>query len=358
MSNIYHVIMAGGVGSRFWPRSRKTQPKQLLEIMGPETMIRLTVERLKSVSDSEHILIVASKYLCGKIQKIIPEIPRYNYIIEPSGKNTAPAIGLAAVNIYHRDANSVMAVYPADHVILDDEIFAEAVQNGVKMAEAKPSLVTMGITPAFPSTGYGYIQYDPEKKPFNNCIFKIKTFAEKPPKETAKRFLDSGDFLWNSGMFIWQTEIILLAMKTFMPELHESLDAIFDSVSSDKYNIVLDREWELIKPESIDYGILEKAKNVYVLKADFRWSDLGSWKALYDISSKNKNNNVETGEIITIKTSKSLIYSPHRLTAVVGMKNVVVIHLDDAVLVADMNSTESVKKVVEYLEKHNLHEYL
>ena len=358
MDRMYHVIMAGGIGSRFWPRSRKTRPKQLLEIFRSKTMIRLTVDRLKKFSTPDRILIVASEDLCLKIQKVIPEIPHNNFIVEPSGKNTAPAIGLAAVNIYHRDEKSIMGVYPADHMILDDDVFEKAVKTGIEMASTKPSLVTMGITPTYPSTGYGYIQYDSAKKTHVENVHKIKTFAEKPPLDTAKRFLESGNFLWNSGMFIWQTEIILLAMKTFMPELHESLDPVYDSVGTDKYNIVLDREWELIRPESIDYGILEKAKNVYVLKADFRWSDLGSWKALHGISKKNKKNNVETGDIISIKSKDSFIYSPDKLTAVVGMKNVVIINLDDALLVADMDKSESVKKVVDFLSKNNMIEYM
>ncbi len=358
MSNVYHVIMAGGTGSRFWPRSRRDMPKQLLKILGDESMIRITVDRLRRISPPENILIVASAELCRKIRKVIPELPPANYIVEPAGRNTAPAIGLAAVNIYFRDSEAVMGVYPADHVIFDDDKFESALQDAIQMARVKPSLVTMGIMPTYPATGYGYIQFDPDKKTEVDGVYKVITFAEKPPLDTAKKFLESGRFLWNSGMFVWKAEIILLAMKTFMPELHDSLNVIYDVIDTDKYPIVLDREWEIIKPESIDYGVLEKARNVYSLKADFRWSDMGSWKSLYDISPKDKAGNVLVGESIAIDTKRSLIFSPHHLTTVLGLKDVVVINMGDAVLVTSIGKAESVKKVVDYLESHDMISYL
>ncbi|NQU68590.1 MAG: NTP transferase domain-containing protein [Candidatus Marinimicrobia bacterium] len=358
MNETYHVIIAGGTGTRFWPRSRQKNPKQLLKIFGEESMIRLTFNRLREISPSENILVVASEFLCKNIRKHIPEIPQENYIVEPSAKNTAPAIGLAAINVYHRNSESVMCVYPSDHIILDAEKFKKSIEDGIAMALKKPSLVTMGIHPTYPATGYGYIQCDCEKQESEGKIFKVKTFAEKPPLETAKKFLESGNFLWNSGMFIWKTEILLLAMKTFMPELHESLDAIYDAVGTDKYNIVLDREWEIVRPDSIDYGVLEKAKNVYVLKSDFRWSDLGSWKALFDISEKNPQGNVENGEIISVNSKGSYVYSPNRLTAVVGLKDIVVINLEDTLLVASMEYAEEVKEVVRILQKQDMTEYL
>ncbi|MFQ6610120.1 MAG: mannose-1-phosphate guanylyltransferase [Fidelibacterota bacterium] len=358
MIQTYHVIIAGGTGTRFWPRSRQKTPKQLLKIFGEESMIRLTYNRLRSISSPDKILIVASDFLCKNIRKHLPEIPHENYIVEPSGKNTAPAIGLAAINIYHRDVDSAMCVYPSDHIILDPETFKLSIESGVSMARKKPSLVTMGIHPTYPATGYGYIQCDCDKQEDEGKIFKVKTFAEKPPLETAQKFLESGNFLWNSGMFIWKTEILLLAIKTFMPELHESLEAIFDAVGTDKYNIVLDREWEIVRPESIDYGVLEKAKNVYVLKSDFRWSDLGSWKALFDISEKDSQDNVVEGDVINVKSHGSYIYSPDRLTAVVGLKDIVVINLDDALLVTSMEYAEEVKEVVRLLKQNDLNEYL
>ncbi len=353
---MYHVILAGGSGSRFWPKSRKNKPKQLLNILGEDTMIGLTVKRLLKMTTADKILIVASKQLCTLIQSEIREIPKQNYIIEPSGKNTAPAIGLGALHVYHRDHNAVMAVYPADHLI-DGDSFLATIKEAEETARKNAVLMTIGIQPTYPATGYGYIQFDTSKNGLSDNVYKVKTFAEKPHFETAEKFIKSGEFLWNSGMFIWQAKLILLEMKTFMCELHDSLDAIYDALGTDKYNIVLDREWELIQPESIDYGILEKAKNVHTIKANFEWNDLGSWKALFDVLSSGQKNVVD-GDVLSILSSNNLVVSPHRLTAVVGVENMAVINLDDATLVVPLSMAEGVKDVVKMLESMNKDEYL
>jgi mannose-1-phosphate guanylyltransferase len=354
---MYHVILAGGSGSRFWPKSRKNKPKQLLNILGEDTMIGLTVKRLMKISNPEQILIVASNQLCKLIQTEIKEIPKQNYIVEPSGKNTAPAIGLAALHVYHRDQNAVMGVYPADHLIQGESEYFSALKEAEETAKNNAVLMTLGVQPSFPSTGYGYIQFDGTKNGISENVFKVKTFAEKPHLETAEKFIKSGEFLWNSGMFIWQAKLILLEMKTFMCELHDSLDAIYDALGTDKYDIVLDREWELIQPESIDYGILEKAKNVHTIKANFEWNDLGSWKALFDILSSGKKNVID-GDVLSISSSNNLVISPYRLTAVVGVENMAVINLDDATLVVPLSMSEGVKDVVKMLESMNKDEYL
>ena len=247
MENSYHVILAGGSGSRFWPRSRKEYPKQLLKIIGNDSMIRLTVNRLKSITSPKYILIVASENLCNKMKLELPEIPIENFIVEPSGKNTAPAIGLAAIHVYKRDINAVMCIYPADHLIVEVEKFCDIVNQGIQFAYENSALITLGINPTYPATGYGYIQLGEKHKNKSN-IFKVKTFAEKPPLESAKRFVDNGEFLWNSGMFIWKAELILLEMKAYMSELHESLDVIFDTLKTNKYIqlklILLGMIWE------------------------------------------------------------------------------------------------------------------
>lgn len=355
---MYHIILAGGSGSRFWPKSREDNPKQLLNIMGEDTMIRMTYNRLLKLSTPEKILIVASETLCGMIHKEIPEIPQNNFIIEPSGKNTAPAIGLAAVHVFKRDENALMGVYPADHLIEDEGKFAKIISDAKEMVEQKPVLMTIGIKPTYAATGYGYIQFDRNKNGTSKNIFKVKTFAEKPQKETAEKFYDSGEFLWNGGMFIWKAELILLEMKTFMCELHDSLDAIYDAMGTPQYDTALDREWELIQPESIDYGILEKAKNIYTIKADFKWSDLGSWRALFEVLQKNSDSNIYEGDVISINSKNNLVMSPNRLTAVVGVENMVIINLDDATLVVPHSQSEAVKDVVQMLKSLNKTEYL
>ena len=355
---MYHVILAGGSGSRFWPQSRSEKPKQLLKILGNETLIRLTFKRLCKISDPDKILIVASKKLCQLIRRDIPEIPRNNFIIEPIGKNTAPAIGLAALHICKRDADAIMGVYPADHIIVGDSKFKQIITKAIKMVKKKSSLITIGIKPTYPATGYGYIQYDLSRKQSIKDIYKIKTFAEKPQLEIAEKFLNSGEFLWNAGIFVWKANIILHEMKTFMCELHDALDAISDSYGGPNYDTVLDREWKLIQPESIDYGILEKVKNVYTIKADFQWNDLGSWHSLFSILTNNKNTSYHDGEVVSIQSENNLIISPNRLTAVVGVKNMAIINLDDATLIVPHDKSEAVKDVVKMLKTMNKSEYL
>jgi mannose-1-phosphate guanylyltransferase len=355
--NDFHVILAGGYGSRFWPRSRKDNPKQLLKIFGNESMIRLTVNRLKNLTTPSQILIVASEDLCTKMKLELPEIPNNNFIIEPSGRNTAPAIGLAAIHVYHRNENAVMCIYPADHLIVENEKFCKIVNEGIHFAQEHSALITMGIKPTYPATGYGYIQFG-NSHADNSNIYKVKTFAEKPPLKSAERFLESGEFLWNSGMFIWKAEIILLEMKTYMPELHESLDVIYDSFESGKYDIILDREWEIIQPESIDYGIMEKAKNGYTLKADFSWNDMGTWKSVYDVLSKDKNGMILQGNVLSVESKNSIIYSQDKLTAVIGIDNIAVVNTDDATLIMPMDYAEKVKEIVNQLSASEMNEFL
>lgn len=358
MNSMYHVILAGGSGSRFWPKSRKDTPKQLLKILGDDSMIRLTYNRLEKISPADHILVVTSRELSKQILKEIPEIPKDNYIIEPSGKNTAPAIGLAALHIFKRDPNAIMGVYPADHLIMGDAKFEAIIKRAQEMVTQKSCLITIGIKPTHPTTGYGYIQYDPRKKTEMEGVYKVITFTEKPKKETAEKFLNSGEFLWNGGMFIWKAEIILLEMKTFMPELHKSLDAIYDTLFTPQYEMALDREWELVQQESIDYSILEKANNVYTIEADFKWNDLGSWQSLFSVLTKNKDHNYYEGDVISLQSKNNLIISPNRLTAVVGIKDMAIINLDDATLIVPHEKSEAVKDVVDMLKSLNRKEYL
>ena len=355
---MYHVILAGGSGSRFWPQSRIGSPKQLLKILGDETMIRLTYNRLCNISNPDKILVVASNQLAKLIHKDVPEIPKENFIIEPSGKNTAPAIGLAAMHIFKKDSTAIMGVYPADHIIVGDTKFKEIITSAQKMVKNKSVLITIGIKPTFPSTGYGYIQYDDNKKLDIKRIYRVKTFTEKPEQKTAEKFVKSGEFLWNAGMFVWKAEIILLGMKTFMCELHDSLDAIYDSLDTPQYNTVLDREWELIQPESIDYGILEKANNVYTIEADFQWNDLGSWYSLFSAMTKNKDTSYYDGDVISVQSENNLVISPNRLTAIVGVNNMAIINLDDTTLIISHDKSESVKDVVNMLKTMNKTEYL
>ena len=355
---MYHVILAGGSGSRFWPKSRADKPKQLLKILGDETMIRLTYDRLEKISPVDHILVVASNELSQQIHKEIPKIPKKNYIIEPSGKNTAPAIGLAALHIFKLDSDAVMGVYPADHFIIGDTKFKTVINQAREMVELKASLITIGIKPSYPATGYGYIQYDPRKKTEVEGVYKVKSFVEKPGIETAEKLINRGGYLWNGGMFVWRAKTILQEIKTLLPELHKTLDAIYKTISTSQYETVLDQEWALVQPESIDYGILEKTNNVYTIEADFKWNDLGSWKSLFNVLSKDKEKNYYDGDVISLHSENNLIISPNRLTAVVGIKDMSIINLEDATLIVPHEHSEAVKDIVNMLKSLNRKEYL
>jgi mannose-1-phosphate guanylyltransferase len=355
---MYSVIMAGGIGKRFWPRSRKNKPKQLLDIISDEKMLRLTFNRVKKISDLKKIYVVAGQNLYRLIRDELKELPEKNILVEPSGKSTAPCIGLAATVIAAKDSDAVMGVFPADHLIEDEDKFVEAVKTGHSFAKDHVALVTFGITPTRPITGYGYIQF--EKGGLVDCrnIFKVKTFAEKPNLETAKRFLKSGDFLWNSGMFIWKIPNILNAMKLFLPDMHESLEKISDVIDTPRYKSALKREWATIHSISIDYGVMEKAKNVYVVKSDFRWNDVGSWDSVYDIVEKDKNGNVLIGNTKVLNTKGCYIYSDKHLVGAIEVENLIIVQTKDALLVVKRNESEKVKDLVDLLIRENYTDYL
>jgi len=358
MESMYHVILAGGSGSRFWPKSRQDTPKQLLKIIGDESMIRLTYKRLQKISKADNILIVASKTICKKIQIEIPEIPENNYIIEPSGKNTAPAIGLAAINILKRNQNAIMGVYPSDHLIMDEKKFKAIITIACEIIFSENALITIGIKPTYPATGYGYIQLKTIKENKLKGVYRVKKFVEKPTEKVATKYVSSGEFLWNGGIFLWKAKTILEEIKTFMPNLHKSLNSLYNAIDESNYKMMVKKQWNLIESESIDYGILEKSQNVFTIEADFKWSDLGSWKSLFSILTKNSDQNYYEGDIISVKSKNNLVISPNRLIAMVGIKNLTIINLDDATLIVPHENAEEVKDIVNMLKSLNRKEYL
>ena len=353
--NLYAIIMAGGVGSRFWPRSKKAMPKQLLKIFDDDTMIQATVKRLKPLIKDENIFIITNKIQADEVKKQLNNIPEKNIIIEPFGRNTAACIGLASIFIKNIDPNAVTIVLPADHIIKEEEIFLNTLNNAAKFAYESDGLLTIGINPTRPETGYGYIQID-EKKVSDN-IYKVLTFAEKPNYATALRFLQSGDFLWNSGMFIWKVEAILSEIKNLMPDLYEGLEEIEKHIGKKSFEEALIRNYGMMKKISIDYGIMEKSSRVYLTKGFFTWSDVGSWEEVYQLSEKNQDGNSINGNVYTESVIDSYIYSPDKVTAVIGVDNLIIINHDDTLLVCRRDKAQDVKKVVDYLLTHNLERY-
>ena len=348
--------MAGGSGTRFWPLSRKENPKQLLNIVGGSSMLQMTVDRLRKIKFVDDIFIVTRSDLADKIFETIEGIPIENIIVEPSGKNTAPCIGLSALHLEMLKKDSVMGVFPADHLIVGHQKFQKALKTANQLVQEKYSITTIGIKPTYPSTAYGYIQYTKDKVAGQDDTFHLKTFAEKPHFSLAKRFIKSGDFLWNSGIFIWRANVLLDLMKVYLPDLYKQLIKMKPII---KKNQDISNLWETITPESIDYGIMEKVgSDAYVIKADFEWSDLGSWNALYDILPKSNGGNVVRGEGMVLNGKDNFIHSQDHFTAVVGLENVVIIHTDDATLVVHKDQVEKVKSMVDLVTESNREDLL
>ena len=341
------VILAGGSGTRFWPYSRSSRPKQLLNIVGEKSMLQMTVDRLKKIKKITHIYIITRKDLYDQIIEEVDGVDPKNVIVEPSGKNTAPAIGMMAALFQLNHKDEIMGVFPADHLIVGHKKFEKAINTADYIARKDSNLVTIGIKPTFASTAYGYIQYDENSEIDHFDSYHVKAFAEKPHGKLAKRFLSSGDFLWNAGMFFWRVDTFMDSLNKYLPELHDSLTKIAPKLFSGES---FDGLWDLIEPESIDYGLLEKASNIYVVSGEFRWNDIGSWNALYDILNSSKDGNIVKGNGEIIKGKNNLIHSNGRLTAIVGDDNLIVINTDDATLVVPNDKVEDVKELVEMLK--------
>lgn len=353
---MFVVIMAGGVGSRFWPRSKQEKPKQLIRIFGENTMIQDTVNRLDGLVKKENIFVITNQVQQERVIEQLSGVPKENIIAEPFGKNTAACIGLASILIHKKSKNAVTIILPADHLIKDEKGFQQTIKRAANFAQSSDSLVTIGINPTRPETGYGYIQFIDDQ--VEDEIYKVLTFAEKPNLSTAKRFLEAGDFLWNSGMFIWKTETILSEIKNFLPELYEGLQKIELAIGTEEFEDVLTKVYGQLASVSIDYGIMEKSSKVFLTKGEFSWSDVGSWEEVYQLCEKNKNGNSEYGDVYTENTLDSYIFSPKKFTAVVGLENVIVIDTSDALLICNRDNAQDVKHVVEYLKMNNKDELI
>ena len=355
---MYIVVMAGGKGTRFWPRSRTSIPKQLLDIVGEKTMIQETVERVLPIASKDKILIVTNKEHINDLKSQLPDIPDRNIIVEPVGRNTAPCICLAATRIHKQEPEEIMAVLPADHYIGDAKAFCCFLEKAAEAARLSNALVTIGISPQKPETGYGYIQFDEQSDSEHKGVYRAISFHEKPDLKRAEEFLRQGNFLWNSGMFVWKASAILNEIKKHLPEIYSSIVNVEPLWDTPEVGAAIASAYEKIESISIDYGVMEKSGNVLTLKGDFDWNDIGSWSAIHDISEKDKDSNTLRGDVISVDSKDVLVYSPKKLTAVVGLRDVIVVETDDALLVCAMDKAQDVRKVVDMLEKRGRKEYL
>jgi mannose-1-phosphate guanylyltransferase len=358
---MYAVIMAGGKGARFWPRSREKKPKHLLDILSDKTIIQETVERIKPLISPQNVLVVTGKKHAATLIKQLPEIPVQNVIIEPEGKNTAACIGLAALHIRKIVSDDVMVVLPSDHAIADSQRFLDIIKAASKTAFEENGLVTIGIKPTSVQTGFGYIELSDVLKKYNNeAVFRVKSIREKPDYQKAKEFVDHGNFYWNSGMFIWKTSVILQEICRWLPDLHAGLTEIDNAMGTAKEKSTVPRVYKKLASISIDYGVMEKADNVFTLQGDFGWNDVGSWDALWDISPKDTTGNAALNNSRTIleDAEDSLVYNPHKLTALIGVKDLIVVETKDALLICKKGRSQDVKKIVEKLEADGQKKYL
>ena len=358
---MYIVIMAGGSGTRFWPLSRTKNPKQLMSVFGGKSMLQRTVERVLPLAP-KRIMIVTNIHQAAETARQLAEYTSVpiDIVAEPIGRNTAPAIALAARIIGHHDSASTMIVLPADHYIRNETEFCRIVKAAVEAASSG-SLITLGIEPTRPETGYGYIEA--ETSDSFGTASPVKRFVEKPDGAKAMEFLEAGNFYWNSGMFIWKTAVILKELSVQMPDLAAAVGRI--SFGADNWRLEslqpqIDSLYESIKGESIDYGVMERAASVKVIPAGFGWSDVGSWSALPEVIAADKDGNVAiaTAGLISIDSSDSLVYTNGKMSALIGVDNLIVVDTADAILVCRKDRAQDVKKVVETLQQSGRSEYL
>ena len=343
------VIMAGGRGERFWPKSRNNRPKQFLSLTSDgETMIQKTVKRLSPLVSAEDIFIVTNAAYADLVNDQLPDVPRENILCEPCARNTAPCIAFAAAIIQKKYGDAMMLVLPSDHLIGYENIYIKTLQTAIRTAEEGNNLVTIGITPAYPETGYGYINFGKEA----GDAYEVERFVEKPDLPTAKKYLASGKYLWNSGMFVWKASSIMYNMKQFMPEIHDGAVRIGDSYGTDSYDETLIKEFTAFTSESVDFGIMEKASDIYTIPGSFGWDDVGSWLAVERINETDDKKNYFDGDVIAVDSERTTVCGGKRLVAAIGTRDIVIVDTDDVLLVCSKNNTQDVKKVIAQLKEH------
>ena len=350
------TIMAGGIGSRFWPLSRNEKPKQFLDLLGVgKSLLQMTYERFSELFSEDEIFIVTSDNYVNLVLEQLP-ISRQQIISEPQRKNTAPCIAYSAFKLQSIHPNANMIVSPADHLILEKDDFLMNIQEGLSFLEQEDALLTLGIQPTKPHTGYGYIQFEEEK---DNRFKKVKTFTEKPNLSFAKQFISSGEFLWNSGIFIWSTSKILQSFKTHLPDVYDALADV--NYGSDAEETEIQNAYSFCPNISIDYGILEKEKNIYVLPAYFTWSDLGTWEALHDINTEGSNANTTNSTQTRLNNvSNTIVHSlnKEKLVVLQDVDNLIVVDTEDVLLVCNKSSEQKLKEIVNLLSAKNYDEFL
>lgn len=354
MTNTYVAIMAGGVGSRFWPASREARPKQFLDIMGVgKSLLRLTFERFLHLCPAEHIFVVTNARYKAQVKEHLPELTDNQILCEPSRNNTAPCIAYTAFKLQALNPAANLIVAPSDHIILQEGRFIAALQKALQFTQSHDALVTLGIQPSRPDTGYGYINF--ESSPVDEGIHKVKRFTEKPPLAKAKSFIASGDYLWNAGIFIWRTSRVLAAFQKYAPEIYQILGSNTDCYNTQSEQAFINQYYPATPKISVDFAIMEKAQNVYTIPSSFGWSDLGTWASLHVESEKDEEGNVVQGEkVLMADTYNTLVRIPTEKLAVIGgLDDFIVVDEGDVLLIYPKNREQEIKQLrIQVEEKH------
>lgn len=370
------VVLAGGRGTRFWPRSRTRTPKQLLNIVGEETMIQQTVARLAPLFPPTRVWVVTNDEQSAEVRRQLPSVAARHVLAEPVGRNTAAAIGLAAVHLLHAASpDALMAVLPADHVIALGERYRRIVRAALEVA-ARPDpgpLVCLGIVPTRPDTGFGYIEFAKNssrpgsggaEQVAGEPVLSVRRFAEKPPLATARRYMASGRYLWNAGMFFWRASTFLALLQRLLPQTHKALMRLADTIGTPRYNAALRRIYPKLENISVDYAILEPASRdrrrspVFVVPAEIGWSDIGSWAAVYELLAAKNGENVAAGRVLALEAAGNFLWSPNKLIAAVGVSDLVVVDTHDALLICARDRAQDVGRIVKELEAQKHHKLL
>lgn len=353
------VIMAGGKGERFWPQSRRSRPKQFLDITGRGSLLQETVSRIGPIVPPERVWVVTTAAYRDSIAQQLPEVPPANIVVEPVGRNTAACLGLAALYLEPYGPDTVMVVLPSDHLIQNRDLFVETLKVAIEAAHGG-EVVTLGIRPTRPETGYGYINYEEAALDSRLAPRRVRRFVEKPDRATAERYLAEGSYLWNSGMFVWKLSTFQDLVRRHMPALHRCLEVMRSAIGTPEEEAVIAREYEALDGVSVDYGIMEKAEKVLVIPAPFDWDDVGSWLALDRLGPADEAGNVVRGDFVGVDTSRCIVqgYDNRRLIATVGLSDLIIVDTEDVILVCPKDKAQEVRALVEELKRRGLDRYL
>ncbi len=351
---VFAVIMAGGVGARFWPQSRESMPKQFINVFGDRTLYQRTFDRISTLVSPENVFVVTNATQRLLAAEQLPQIPDKNIIAEPFGRNTAPCIAVAASVISSMTEDAVMVVLPADHLISQEDNFIAQMKDATRLAEMRRALVTIGIRPTHPETGYGYIHFDVgsvEKDISERGGRRVIAFKEKPDHGTAVKFLESGDYLWNSGMFVWRVDVILEELKRNLTHFSDFRSQLRDSFGRPQFDKILEEFYLRAESISIDYAVMEKTQNVLTIPSNFVWSDVGSWDEVYRLSDRDGDGNSFKGDIVSLRSQSNLVWADEKTIGLVDVDDMIVVETKDAVLICRRGKSQGVKEIVESLKK-------